>query len=107
MNARAILETYPGGLPEDQIDPTTTRIAAADRWVKTPMYTFVRAEGAGNVGVMSMRARYPDGSQWWIVNMYELRDGRMARSTTFFAPTFAAPEWRKPFVELREGAAER
>jgi hypothetical protein len=41
------------------------------------------------------------------VNLYELRDGRMARSTTFFAPAFEAPEWRKPFVELKGSSAKR
>ena len=75
--------------------------------MRTPTFTFVRAEGTGNVGVSARRARYPDGSAWWVVNFYELRDGRLARSTTFFAPTFEAPAWRKPFVELREAPAER
>jgi len=107
-NARAIVEQYPGGLPQDNIDTRSTRIAATDaRWVRTPTFTFVRAEGTGNVGVSAVRARYPDGSAWWVVNFYELRDGRLARSTTFFAPAFEAPDWRKPFVEQREAPAER
>ncbi|TMG50727.1 MAG: hypothetical protein E6H91_04060 [Chloroflexi bacterium] len=107
-NARAIVEHYPGGLPQDNIDTRSTRIAATDaRWVRTPTFTFVRAEGTGNVGVSAVRARYPDGSAWWVVNFYELRDGRLARSTTFFAPAFEAPDWRKPFVEQREAPAER
>ena len=75
--------------------------------MRTPTFIFVRAEGTGNVGVSARRARCPDGSAWWVVNFYELRDGRLARSTTFFAPTFEAPAWRKPFVELREAPAER
>ena len=107
-NARAIVEQYPGGLPQDNIDTRSTRIAATDaRWVRTPTFTFVRAEGTGNVGVSAVRARYPDGSAWWVVNFYELRDGRLARSTTFFAPAFEAPDWRKPFVEQREAPPER
>ena len=107
-NARAIVERYPGGLAQDNIDTSSTRIAATDaRWVRTPTFTFVRAEGTGNVGVSARRARYPDGSAWWIVNFYELRDGRLARSTTFFAATYEPPAWRKPFVELREAPAER
>jgi SnoaL-like domain len=104
-NARAILEGYPGGLPEESLDTKSARIAATDRWVRTPTFTFVRAEGTGDVGVSAMKARYPDGSVWWVVNFYELRDNRLARSTTFFAPTFEVPEWRKPFVELSEGPA--
>jgi SnoaL-like domain len=107
-NARAIIEQYPGRLPRGSVDVASARIAATDaRWVRTPTFTVVRAEGTGNVGVSAMRSRYPDGSEWWIVNFYELRDGRLARSTTFFAPTFDAPDWRKPYVQRREGAAER
>ena len=107
-NARAIVERYPGGLAQDNIDTSSTRIAATDaRWVRTPTFTFVRAEGTGNVGVSARRARYPDGSAWWVVNFYELHDGRLARSTTFFAPAFEAPDWRKPFVEQREAPPER
>jgi hypothetical protein len=106
-NARAILERYPGGLAKDNVDTKSARIAATDaRWVRTPTFTFVRAEGTGNVGVSAMRARYPDGSLWWVINFNELRDGRLARSTTFFAQTFEAPEWRKPYVERREATTE-
>jgi hypothetical protein len=31
--------------------------------------------------------------------MYELRDGRIARSTEYFAQDFDAPEWRAQLVE--------
>jgi len=107
-NARAIIEQYPGTLPRDVVDMTTARLAATEaRWLRTPTFTVVRAEGTGNVGVSALRSRYPDGSAWWVINFYELRGGRLARSTTFFAPTFEAPDWRKPFVKQRESSAER
>jgi len=107
-NARAIIEQYPGGLPDRPVDTASARIAATEaRWLRTPTFTVVRVEGTGNVGFNASKGRYPDGSVWWVINYYELRDGRLARSTTFFAPTFEAPEWRKPYVERREGAAER
>ena len=107
-NARAIIEQYPGTLPKDTVDLASARLAATEaRWLRTPTFTVVRAEGSGNVGVSAMQSRYPDGSTWWVINFYELRGGRLARSTTFFAPMFEAPEWRKPYVEQRESAAER
>jgi hypothetical protein len=31
--------------------------------------------------------------------MYELRDGRIAHSTEYFAQDFDAPAWRVPWVE--------
>jgi hypothetical protein len=107
-NARAIIERYPGGLGDRAVDTASARIASNEsRWVRTPTFTVVKAEGTGNVGFSAHKGRYPDGSVWWVINFYELRDGRMARSTTFFAPTFEAPEWRKPYVKLRTDTAER
>ena len=97
---RAILENYPSGLPDDPIDLPSLRVAATDELkVVAPLFTIVRVEGAGNVGTYALRNRYPDGSTWWTIGFYELRDGRIARATTFFAPEFEAPEWRAPFVE--------
>jgi hypothetical protein len=57
----------------------------------------VGVDGSGDRGVAIIRVRYPDQSLWWVVNLYELRGGRIARSRAFFAPEFEAPEWRKPF----------
>ncbi len=75
--------------------------ASDEHRVIAPLFTVVRVQGRGDAGTTTLRARYPDGSVWWIVVIYELRDGRIARSTSFFAPEFEAPEWRAPFVELR------
>ena len=99
-NVRAVMENYPGGLLRDGLDTSTTRLAPTDaRWVKTPMFTFVRVEGTGNVGTVSFKARYPDGTEWWVVIMYELRGDKVAKSTAFFGPPFEPPEWRKPYAE--------
>lgn len=104
-NVRAVLEHYPGGLPTDGLDVSSTRIAATEaRWVKTPTFTFVRVEGTGNVGTAAFRTRYPDGSLWWVVIIYELRGELVAKSTSFFAPLFEAPEWRKQYAENPETA---
>jgi hypothetical protein len=99
-NVRDAMENYPGGLPRDGLDQSTARVAATNaRWVKTPTFTFVRVEGTGNVGTAALKARYLDGSLWWVVIMYELRGDKIAKSTAFFAPFFEAPEWRKPYVD--------
>jgi SnoaL-like domain len=63
----------------------------------TPAYTLVKVEGSGDTGSAIVRARYPDGSCWWAVTYYELRDGLIARNRTFFAPDFDAPDWRAPY----------
>ena len=99
-NYRAILENYPAPLHPEAIDRSSLRVAATDqRWVVTPMFTVMKVEGSGTVGTATFRTRYPDGSTWWVVTMYELRGERIARTTTFFAPLFDAPEWRAPYVE--------
>ncbi len=97
QNLRAVMEHRPG-----RAHLSSLRARASDEHrVIAPLFTVVRVQGRGDAGTMTLRARYPDGSLWWIVVVYELRDGRIARSTSFFAPEFEAPEWRAPFVERR------
>ena len=100
---RAMMEHRPGLTSDTGPDLSTVRARAGDEHkVLAPLFTVVRVQGRGDAGTTTLRARYPDGSWWWIVVVYELRDGRIARSTSFFAPQFEAPAWRAPFVERRE-----
>jgi ketosteroid isomerase-like protein len=102
-NLRAIMEHRPGHHSERGPDLASVRARASDELkVVAPLFTVVRVQGRGDAGTTTLRARYPDGTWWWIVVIYELRDGRIARSMSFFAPQFAAPAWRAPFVERRE-----
>lgn len=99
-NFRATIENYPSGLPEDSIDSDTLRVTASDEIrVLAPFFTVVRVEGAGSEGTYTLRTRYPDGSTWWTIGFYHLRDGRFDRATVYFAPEFEAPSWRAPYVE--------
>ncbi len=104
-NLYAVLERYPGGLPEEPVDLGSARVAAGteEQWVMTPVFTLTRVEASGTRGTAMFRSRYPDGSWWWVVLLYEVEGDKIARSTTFFAPEFEAPEWRAPFVERRAG----
>jgi ketosteroid isomerase-like protein len=103
-NFQAVLEDYPSGLPEDSIDSDTLRVTASDEMrVLAPFFTVVRVEGAGSEGTYTLRTRYPDGSTWWTIGFYHLRDGRIERATVYFAPEFEAPSWRAAYVE--RGAA--
>jgi SnoaL-like domain len=95
-NIRAQFEHYPGLEPgstflEDVIGGTAYALA--------PTYTLVTVAGSGDRGTALNRVRYPDGSRWWAVNLYELRDGKIAHSRSFFAPEFEAPDWREPYRE--------
>lgn len=95
-NIRAQFANYP------DLEPGTTEldeVISGTTYALTEMYTVIIVEGSGNRGIAILRARYPDGSRWWILNVYELRDGLIARSRNFFAPEFAAPDWRLPFSD--------
>ena len=93
-NIRAQFENYPG------LEPGTTRLEELidDRkYALSPSYTVIAVEGSGNRGIALVRVRYPDGTWWWAINLYELRDGLIARMRAFFAQDFDAPEWRAPY----------
>ena len=100
-NARWIVENYPGSSETGRaVDRTALRSQASDEMkVVAPTYAIVRLEGRGSEGTAAFRARYPDGSLWWIVVLYQLRGNRICRSTTFYAADFTAPEWRAAHVE--------
>jgi ketosteroid isomerase-like protein len=93
-NIRAQFENYPG------LEPGTTmleEIISGTTYALTPTYTLVTVDGSGDRGTAINRVRYPDGSRWWAVALYELRDGKIAHSRSFFAPEFEPPEWRMPY----------
>lgn len=97
-NIRGQFENYP------DMDPAGSDVAEVigdDTYALTPSFMVVRVEGTGLKGTALLRIRYADASQWWGLNLFELRDGRIARSRTFFAPDFEPPEWRAPYRESR------
>lgn len=79
-NALAIDRNYPGGLPA---------------------MTFRRTLAAEDLAVMEVGLRYADGSEYLAVSILELRDGKVARETDYFARPFEPPEWRAQWVERR------
>jgi ketosteroid isomerase-like protein len=73
-----IARNYPGGSPE------------------LHMY---RISGEGDHWVVEGSSRYPDGTDFRVVAVLELRDGRIARETDYFGPLYPAPDWRRQWVE--------
>ena len=97
-NLKAIIENYPGGSLKDQ---GRERVEGAeDRWVATPTFTVLRIEGTGNVFTGVQRVQYPDGSEWYVVVICEMRDGKAWRIQSYFAPRFEPPDWRAQWVEV-------
>lgn len=101
-NVRAILENYPGGLTESESRAPEV-YGPEERWVVAPNFSVIKVTGTGDVYTSVVGAKYPDGSQWFIVSLFRMSDGMMRSATTYFAPEFPAPDWRAPFVERMQG----
>ena len=65
----------------------------------SPKFTYKRMLGGGDVFVIEGTVDYGDGVPVSYVGVGELRDGKVAKMTEYFANPFPAPDWRKPFVE--------
>lgn len=83
-NARAINENYPASTGS------------------TPSFSVRRLTGEGSTWVAEGTIDYGDGTPVSYVGIVELRDGRVARITEYFANPFPAPEWRAKWVERME-----
>jgi hypothetical protein len=98
---RAIAEHYPGG----GWQATERRLrGAGDEVAITPLGQLVRVAGTGDTWTSEWANRYPDGSEWLVVDIVELKDGRVIRETTYWAPPFDPPAWRRAWVELDHGS---
>ena len=96
---KGILRNYPGGF---EGGGTSRVVGAEDRWVATPAFTLLRIEGTGNQFTAVQKGRYPDGSDWYVVVIAEIKDGKVWRVESFFAPVFDPPEWRSEWVDVQE-----
>jgi len=94
-NYRAIHENYPGGTPGTAVDRV---VGTEDRVVMSDLFTPLRIVGMGDVFTVEARARYPDGATTLVVTIVELKDGKVHRQRTYFAESFAPPDWRGPWV---------
>jgi hypothetical protein len=97
-NWLAVARNYPGGV--GTVEPGSGRLVGAeDKWVLTPSFSVLRIEGSGDVYTYAGTIHYSNGETWQIVSIVELRDGKVAKSTTWYAAPFEAPDWRAPYVE--------
>ena len=70
----------------------------------TPKFTYKRMLGGGDVFVVEGTIDYGDGIPVSYVGIGEMRDGKVAKMTEYFANPFEAPAWRADFVERMEPA---
>lgn len=65
----------------------------------SPKFSYKRMLGGGDIFVIEGTIDYGDGVPVSYVGVGEVRDGKVAKMTEYFANPFPAPEWRAPFVE--------
>jgi hypothetical protein len=70
----------------------------------SPKFTYRRMLGGGDVFVVEGTIDYGDGIPVSYAGIGEIRDGKVARMTSYFANPFEAPAWRADFVERMEPA---
>jgi len=98
-NRRAIFENYPGRGAQDFGPNQVRNVVGDDQWVMTPAMALARVSGSGERYTASGLITYPNGDQWHLVQLIELRGGKIARLVTYFAAPFEAPAWRAKWVE--------
>jgi ketosteroid isomerase-like protein len=64
-----------------------------------PRFTTRRILGEGDVWVAEASLDYGDGAVYPTVFVFELRDGRIARETAYWATPGPPAEWRAEWVE--------
>jgi hypothetical protein len=64
-----------------------------------PTFTYGRMLGGGDLFVVEGTIDYGDGVAVRYVGVGELRDGKIAKMTEYFANPFEAPAWRAGFVD--------
>jgi SnoaL-like protein len=65
----------------------------------SPKFTYKRMLGGGDMYVVEGTIDYGDGIPVSYVGIGEVRDGKIAKVTEYFANPFEAPAWRADFVE--------
>lgn len=100
-NYLAILRNYPGGLGNAKLDiETTHETTETVNVVSSPIgLSSITISGSGDTFFAEGVAEYPDGAVYNVAAFIELRGGKVARETWYFAAPFDPPEWRASFVE--------
>jgi ketosteroid isomerase-like protein len=98
-NFRKILENLPGGGSTLTLATDPHIAGHGEHWVMTPTFNVVRVEGTDDELTSYVKARYPDGSDWYIVTFSSFKDGKIIKRIDFYAPCYESPAWRAEWVE--------
>jgi hypothetical protein len=70
-----------------------------ERWALSPTFSVLHVSGSAGTYTTTTVGHYPDGTDWHIVKLFDIRDGQIRTITSFFAPAFPALDWRADLVE--------
>ena len=70
----------------------------------SPKFSYKRMLGGGDMFVIEGTIDYGDGIPVSYIGIGEVRDGKVAKMTEYFANPFEAPAWRADVVERMEPA---
>lgn len=98
-NRRAVIENYPGRAEHDFAPHKRGSIVGEDQWVMTPTMSLLRLNGSGERYTATGEVTYPNGETWHVIQLIELRAGKIAKMITYFAAPFEPAPYRAPFVE--------
>jgi ketosteroid isomerase-like protein len=98
-NFKRILENLPGGGSSITIAADPYIAGQKEHYVMTPTFSVVKVDGVGDELTSYVKAKYPDGSDWYIVSFTSFKDGRIIKRVDFYAPFFEPPDWRAEWVE--------
>ncbi len=73
-------------------------VAISESYPSMPKVTIRRIIGNGDLWIAEATLEYGDEA-YEAVSVLEMRDGKIAKETDFFAASFDAPEWRAQWVE--------
>lgn len=102
-NFRRILQNLPGGGATITIAEDPYIAGQEAHYMMTPTFNVVRVEGGGEEITSYVKARYPDGSDWYIISFTSFKDGKIVKRVDFYAPFFDAPAWRAEWTEAMSG----
>jgi ketosteroid isomerase-like protein len=71
-----------------------------DKWVAGPSWSLMRITGTGDDYWAHGQVTYSNGETWHVVQLFTLRNGRIARIRSYFGAPFPPAEWRRPYVEV-------
>jgi ketosteroid isomerase-like protein len=98
-NFRSILQNLPGGGSTITIADDPYIAGEEAHYVMTPTFNVVKVEGSGDELTSYVKARYPDGSDWYIISFTSFKDGKIIKRVDFYAPFFEPPPWRAEWTE--------